>query len=106
MSVTRGKKLFDKVRPYAKKMHAVGHPHRLSMLYLLSFGPMESTSIALSLGLTETLVSHHLSTLHMNGWVVRTRSGRNIIYRLNDQAFFRFKELFTDTPFEKELKKA
>jgi DNA-binding transcriptional regulator PaaX len=55
------------------------------------------------LGLAENLVAHHLKQLHLGGWVVKTRAGREVTYQLRDKAFFEFNRLFEDTPFEKEV---
>lgn len=100
----RGKKLFDKVKPFAAKLAAAGNMYRMSILYLLAYGPLEAGSIASALGISNTLTSHHLKELHSNGWVVRTRDGRRLIYKVNDRAFYRINELFFDTPFGKAQK--
>jgi len=55
------------------------------------------------LGLAENLVAHHLKQLHLGGWVVKTRQGREVTYQLREKAFLEFFRLFEDTPFEKEV---
>lgn len=79
--------------------------HRLSILYLLAHEPMQVRDITDHLGVAENLISHHLRQMYLTGWVVRTRQGRTVTYRLNEKAFFEFNKMFDDTPFEKILAK-
>ena len=38
--MTIGKKLHEKVKPHAKRIAGIAHPHRLAILYLLAHDPM------------------------------------------------------------------
>jgi len=98
-----GARLKEKVKPYAKRIRAIAHPHRIAILYLLAHDPLWVRDIVDHLGLKENLVAHHLKQLNLAGWVVKTREGRNVTYRLNDQAFFEFNKLFTDSPFDRDV---
>ncbi|OGG11799.1 hypothetical protein A2Z00_01895 [Candidatus Gottesmanbacteria bacterium RBG_13_45_10] len=98
-----GARLKEKVKPFAKKVHGIAQGYRLSILYLLAHEPMEVRDITDHLGIAENLVSHHLKQLYLSGWVVKTRTGRLVTYRLNEKAFLEFNRLFEDTPFAKTL---
>jgi DNA-binding transcriptional ArsR family regulator len=96
-------RLKERVKPVSRRLRGVAQVYRLAILYLLAHEPMEVHDITDNLGLTESLVSHHLKQLYLTGWVLRTRSGRIMIYRLNEKAFFEFNRLFEDTPFERDV---
>ena len=96
-------RLKEKVKPFARRIRGVAQLYRMGILYLLAHEPMEVTTITDHLGLAENLVSHHLKQMYLSGWVVKTRKGRTVTYRLNEKAFFEFNRLFEDTPFDKEV---
>lgn len=96
-------RLKEKVKPFARRIRGVAQIYRLSILYLLAHEPLEVHEITDSIGLAENLVSHHLKQLYKSGWVVKTRTGRVVTYRLNEKAFFEFNRLFEDTPFHRDV---
>jgi len=96
-------RLKEKVKPFARRIRGVAQLYRLGILYLLAHDPMEVHDITDCLGIAENLVSHHLTQLYKTGWVVKTKRGRAVVYRLNEKAFFEFNRMFEDTPFHKDV---
>ena len=96
-------RLRERVKPVTRRIKGIAHISRIAMLYLLAHESMEVHTITDSLGLPENLVSHHLRQLYLSGWVLKTRKGRVVTYRLNEKAFFEFNRLFEDTPFERDV---
>jgi DNA-binding transcriptional ArsR family regulator len=96
-------RLKEKVKPVTRRIKGISQIYRIGILYLLAHEPMEVHAICDCLGLAENLVSHHLKQLYLTGWVVKTRKGRIVTYRLNEKAFFEFNRLFEDTPFHRDV---
>jgi DNA-binding transcriptional ArsR family regulator len=96
-------RLKERVKPLSRRLKGVSQVYRVAILYLLAHDPMEVHDITDCVGLTENLVSHHLKQLYLTGWVLKTRKGRVVTYRLNEKAFFEFNRLFEDTPFDREV---
>ncbi len=103
MPVLTRARLREKVKPFVRRFRGISHVHRLSIVYLLAHEPMQVHMIVDSLGIAENLVSHHLHQLNLSGWILKTRVGRVVTYRLNEKAFVEFNRLFDDTPFEKNI---
>ncbi|MFZ5845199.1 MAG: ArsR/SmtB family transcription factor [Patescibacteria group bacterium] len=97
-----GGRLKEKVKPFAKNLRAIAHPYRLAILYLLSHEPMWVRDLVLYLNLPENLIAHHLKIMHLAGWVLKTREGKNVSYRLNEKAFFELNRLLDGTPFSRQ----
>mgnify|MGYP001581411531 FL=1 len=98
-----GARLKDKIKPFAKRLRGIAHENRLAILYLLAYYPLQMHEIAENLNLPENLAAHHLKQMHVSGWLLKTKLGRTVTYRLNDKAFFEFNRLFADTPFERQV---
>lgn len=96
-------RLREKVKPFVRRFRGISQTYRLSIVYLLAHEPMQVRTIVDGLGIPENLVSHHLRQLNLSGWVLKTRVGREVTYRLNEKAFIEFDRLFEDTPFEKNI---
>jgi DNA-binding transcriptional ArsR family regulator len=96
-------RLKERVKPLCRRARGMAQVYRIAIIYLLAYEPMEAHTITDHLGLKENLVSHHLKQLYLTGWVLKTRKGRVVTYRLNEKAFFEFTRLFEDTPFEREV---
>lgn len=94
-------RLREKVRPFARRMDAVGQEYRLAIIYLLSFDPMEVRDIVENVGIPENLLSHHLKVLHETGWVTKTKVGKHVTYQLNEKAFFELARMLEGTPFHR-----
>lgn len=93
-----GYRLKERVKPYAVKQGALAHPIRLSILYLLSHGPMVAHEIVTCLDYKENLVSHHVKILLRAAWITKEKKGKNVVYSLKERQLFTFYRLFDDTP--------
>ncbi len=96
-------RLKERVKPVSRRIRGIAQLYRIGILYLLAHEAMEVHDITDNLGLAENLVSHHLKQLYLSGWVLKTRKGRVVTYRLNEKAFFEFNRLFEDTPFDRDV---
>ena len=87
MTATDGRFGFEVSRydPAAALLKALGTPIRLAIVDLVSSGPMCVHELVRVLGVTQPLVSQHLTTLRHNGLVVAERQGREVAYRLTDE---------------------
>ena len=81
-------RLREKVKPVARRLRSAAQLYRLSILYLLAHEPMIARDIVDYVGLPENLVAHHLKQLHLGGWVVKTKKGREVTYQLREKALF------------------
>lgn len=66
----------------APVLKALGDENRLAILLTLVQGPCSVTELTSSLGLGQTLVSHHLKVLRDTGLVTVTAVGRSNVYEL------------------------
>lgn len=98
-----GGRLKEKSKLFAKRMAAIAHPHRLAILYLLANDPLWVRDMVNYLNVPENLIAHHLRLMHEAGWVLKTREGRHVTYRLNEKAFFELNRFLADTPFERDV---
>ncbi len=64
----------------------LGNPYRLQIAYLLARGEQTNESMIAATGLTAQSFTHHLTRFRNRGFVSGKRSGRNVIYSLNDPA--------------------
>lgn len=101
-SMTTGKRLLAKVRPYAELLNGVSHPYRIAIVYLLAHEPMTGQDLSRALRIKENLLAHHLGSMLRAGWVEKTRYGRHQQYSLKRSAFKALPGLITDTPFWRE----
>jgi DNA-binding transcriptional ArsR family regulator len=56
---------------------------RLNILFLLSDGERNVTSLCTELALPQPTVSHHLGLLRMNNVISNRRNGKQVFYSLN-----------------------
>ncbi len=63
---------------------ALGDSSRLKIMYVLSESPLCVCDIAEVLGMTQSLVSHHLKKLRSLKLVKFQRQGKQVIYSLDD----------------------
>lgn len=68
----------------ARLLKALAHPLRLALVLLLADGPLRVNELAERLGAAQPLVSQHLRTLRAERLVNGSRSGREVLYRLQD----------------------
>lgn len=67
----------------ARLLRAIGSPHRLMILCLLTKGENTVTEIADVLGVRQSLASQHLTHLRLNGLVEVQRRGHFAYYSLS-----------------------
>lgn len=72
----------DHARLLAPKLKALGDPTRLELLLLLAGGSRTVKDLQGALGLSQTLVSHHLGVLREHHLVEMTSEGRSNVYSL------------------------
>ena len=68
----------------ARTVAALANPVRLAILDELSDGPRSAGELVRALGVSQPLVSQHLTVLRAAGVVSRQREGAKRIYRLAD----------------------
>ena len=71
-------------RLHANICSALADSTRIYILYLLSEGPSNVSSLVEQLELTQPKVSRHLKILRERGLVSAKRQGQSVIYRLKD----------------------
>ena len=69
---------------FAALARALGHEHRLELLEMLAQGEQSVEALTAITGLSFANVSQHLQQLRKAGLVVGRRSGKNVLYRLQD----------------------
>lgn len=69
----------------AETLSALSTPSRLRILLHLADGPSSVGDLAAAVGMEQSAVSHQLRVLRQLGFVVGTRQGKQISYRLFDQ---------------------
>lgn len=84
MTTTNAKMaLFAQLATVAK---ALGHAHRLELLDLVAQGERSVDNLAEAAGLTVANASQHLQHLRRAGLVAGRRQGKQVLYRLADEA--------------------
>jgi len=64
---------------------SVGEENRVRIIYALSIQEMCVNDIAVAVGISQSLVSHQLKLLKLEGQVKSRREGKNIYYSLDDE---------------------
>lgn len=64
---------------------SIGEENRVRIIYALSIQEMCVNDIAVALGISQSLVSHQLRLLKLEGQVKSRREGKNIYYSLDDE---------------------
>lgn len=64
---------------------ALSNPVRMKLLYALEGGEQNVSTIANSLNLEQSVVSHQLAALRKNYLVASERIGKQVFYRLDDR---------------------
>ena len=94
--LTRGR-LRVYISPFVRKLRGIAQIHRLSILHVLLRGPLETHVIVHHLGIAENLASHHLRQMHLSGWLIKKKVGREVIYRINEKALESLKHIFENS---------
>lgn len=66
----------------ATRLKVLADETRLKVVRLLMKGPQHVGELNLSLGLDQSLMSHHLKVLREAGFVMSRRDGKAVLYRL------------------------
>ena len=98
-----GIRLSGKIAPYATVLRGIAHPHRLTIVYLLAHDSLWVRDLVTKLGISQSLMVHHLDAMEKTGWVKKSREGRHMAYTLQKKAFKEMARLLTDTPFWRDL---
>ncbi len=64
------------------KLKTLADPTRLAVISLLLTGPKYVNEMNATLGMDQSLLSHHLQALRRAGLVVGTRTGKSVRYQL------------------------
>lgn len=64
---------------------SVGEDNRVRIIYALSINEMCVNDLAVALGISQSLVSHQLKLLKLEGQVKSRREGKNVYYSLDDE---------------------
>jgi ArsR family transcriptional regulator, arsenate/arsenite/antimonite-responsive transcriptional repressor len=64
------------------KLKAIGDPHRIRILHLLSYGELSVSGLQQALGMSQSQVSRHLAYLRSAGLVTDQREGNQIFNKL------------------------
>ena len=76
------RQVLQHVEETADLLKLISHPHRLTILCLLSEGEYNVTELVKTIGINQTAVSNHLSKLRNAGVVEYTRYHRVLQYRI------------------------
>lgn len=98
-----GIRLKEKSKKFARIVRGAAQAHRLGILYILAYKPMEAHDIAENIDLPENLVSHHLAIMLASGWVTKIRIGRNMMYEVNPRIFRNLMKYFEGTPLARKV---
>ena len=74
----------ERLETGAATFRMLADPTRLHILWILTLGPTDVTSLVEQTGAARTSVSQHLAKLRFSGMVSTQREGRNIIYSIPD----------------------
>jgi len=75
-------KAISTARQFAPLLKAIADEHRLAILLLLAQKPMSVVEMTKLLGISQTLVSHHLKGLRDAGLVAARPIGRSNVYSM------------------------
>ena len=104
--MTSGKRLLQKVAPFARLIRGIDSPYRLAILYILAQGkPTYPEDISRHIPITQNLLAHHLQAMVASGWLRKQRVGSHVLYVLQKKAVKELPKLLMDTPFWRELTK-
>jgi DNA-binding transcriptional ArsR family regulator len=73
------------VSKLASFFKSVGEENRVRIIYALSLNEMCVSDLAVALGVSQSLISHQLKLLKLEGQVKSRREGKNIYYSLDDE---------------------
>ncbi len=74
----------DQANELAETFRLLGEPNRLRLVAACLDQPRTVTELTEEIGVSQSLVSHHLRLLRAARLLRQTRSGRNVLYDLPD----------------------
>lgn len=74
----------DVLEDAAEVFTLLSTPGRLHLLWILSNGECDVTTLVAEVGGTAAGISQHLAKLRLAGWIGRRREGRRVLYRVAD----------------------
>lgn len=74
----------DQANELAEMFRLLGEPNRLRLVAECLAGPRTVTQLTESIGVSQSLASHHLRLLRAARLLRQTRSGKNVLYDLPD----------------------
>lgn len=90
-----GKRLQQKIVPYAARLQAAANIHRLSILYILTEEPKNLREIIRRVQVSPALAAHHLGILVRVGWITKSKFGKEVIYTIHEAKNSEVKKLFS-----------
>jgi len=78
----------ETIQEISKVFKVISDPTRLSILFLLQHNELSVKSIAQSLDMEQSAISHQLKTLRESRLVKSKREGKSMIYSLDDLHVF------------------
>lgn len=72
------------IRAAVTAFSMLAEPTRLQLLWLVSAGELDVTTLAERVGVNVSAVSQHLSRLRLAGLVDTRKAGRHVLYRARD----------------------
>ncbi|MGJ3251317.1 MAG: ArsR/SmtB family transcription factor [Elainellaceae cyanobacterium] len=69
----------------ARRLRVLADPNRLAVLTILLEGPKRVWELNATLGLEQSLLSHHLRVLRHQGFVDAQRDGKAVLYSLSSR---------------------
>lgn len=105
-TMTSGKRLLQRVAPYARLIRGIDNPYRLAILYVLSQGkPLYPEAISRHVPLTQNLLAHHLRAMVRSGWLKKQRVGTHVMYSILKKSIREIPQFLADTPLWSEIVK-
>jgi len=74
----------DVLADAAEVFQLLSTPGRLHLMWILSMGEVDVTTLTRAVGGTKAAISQHLAKLRLAGWVDRRKEGRRVLYRVAD----------------------
>ncbi len=91
-----GKRLREKSILQAKRIKAISHPHRISILHLLSNADMRVQELSVHMEISPSLLEHHLSKLIALGLIKKQLVGAMPFYGINVKGMEELKKMLSD----------
>ena len=74
----------DVLTEAAEVFQLLSTPGRLHLLWILSNGEADVTTLTRAVGGTKAAISQHLAKLRLAGWIDGRKEGRRVLYHVSD----------------------